>query len=371
MGAYIENGGERVYGRVADVGYGTTMAVLANGETVRVAEKALTVASTGTAVTSVGLKVGAKVAPRVFAIAGLKTASHVIPYVGWGLAIIGGTKEAVKAAYRHSQYGWEPKALPRDLLKVTAGVIGIEDLFDWYPRAEKQMAKTNPMRKASPTLRAHVVGNATSFSLLLTDRGEPQGYLHLYSVNGQTAVPTAAAAEKGYGPLLYELGATMSGWTIFPSKERTASAKAFWSRQKGPFVPLRASEFERKYGVHPDELTDEDYQDVPAANYWAEKYAKAVQANPRRPTTLYDMRKGLYVDVPGHDPIPLASPATVRSLYIENKLKRRKRFPPPPPLRYRNGKPTEYTLGVLEVYVRSVLADAGANIRPLERVRRA
>ena len=371
VGAYIENGGERIYGRVADVGYGKTMAVLANGETAMVAEKALAVASTGTTVAGVGLKVGAKLAPRVFAIAGLKTASHLIPYLGWGLAIVGGTKEAVKAAYRHSKHGWEPKALPRDLLKVSAGIIGIEDLFDWYPRAERQGMKSNPMRRPSASLRAHVLSDATSLTLLLTDEGRPQGYLHLYSTKGQTAFPTAAAAEKGYGPLLYDLGAILSGWSIFPSKERSPSAKAFWSRQKGPFEPMRASEFRMKYGRHPDDLVDENFQHVLAAEYWAGKYLGQFRTNPARtPVTLYHPRMGLFVDVPGYDPIMLASVATVRSLYIENKLLRRKRFPPPPPLRFRNGKPTDYTLGVLEVYVRSILSDAGADIRPLERVNR-
>lgn len=433
--------------------------------------------------------------------------------------------------------------------------------------ADGRKIRANPHLPAPADLRAHGSEEKNGFALSLTRDGAVVGYIHLYTVNGQTAVPTAAAAEKGLGPLLYDLAAMLSGYTIYPSSERSPAAKAFWAKQKGPFAPMKASAFELKYGRHPDEIVDDAFEHEVASDYWGGKFRaqfrtntgwvrpwaprpedmksvlipglgdvfvfrmpprtsehfyhdfgfylrledgsvgrnhlfqfdikdgkvvmgmserewlrsvlsfnrdiwdgdnlvvsglqramKPVRSNPnnmvyyddnrglilragkkdvllvssatlhrlhhdnvltralfpdpppvrfvgknldahsqglmevyvrvvlsdagvyppdlnrsvdgtrkfhrnplmvasRTPVTMYHPRMGLLVDVPGYEPIVLASVATVRSLYIENKLLRRKKFPPPPPLRFSDGKPTEYTLGALRAYVHSILSE--------------
>ena len=94
-----------------------------------------------------------------------------------------------------------------------------------------------------------------------------------------------AAAEEGYGPLLYELmayiGKTDMGITggLRPSGVRTRAAKAFWRRRDNqPFVGLPRADFAALFGVDPEviqtvrpEYVDEFTQlggDFFEARYW-------------------------------------------------------------------------------------------------------
>lgn len=72
---------------------------------------------------------------------------------------------------------------------------------------------------------------------------------------GGTLISWQAAAQRGYGPMLYSLAAAVTGKPLHPSHTRSQAALAFWAKQPGGVVPvLSEGEFEKKFGVTTLEL---------------------------------------------------------------------------------------------------------------------
>lgn len=78
-----------------------------------------------------------------------------------------------------------------------------------------------------------------------------------FSVENRRATVDRAAAEAGFGPLLYDMGAyvaQMAGArSLFPSTERTSAAEGFWERLPAGFLKaLSKEDFIKKYGGSPE-----------------------------------------------------------------------------------------------------------------------
>lgn len=66
---------------------------------------------------------------------------------------------------------------------------------------------------------------------------------------------SGVAACQGYGPLIYDLAASLLRQTVFPTTDQTDAAKAFWARQPQPYIdPLSPEEFQAKYGLTVQDL---------------------------------------------------------------------------------------------------------------------
>lgn len=110
------------------------------------AEKALDVARTGQTAAKIGMVATKKAAPRVAARVALTTAgkfgARAVPVVGEVLMVAGAGKEAYKVARRRKKEGWRSGSVTRDVAKVAAGAVGLED---FVPEA-----KTNPTGRKNP-----------------------------------------------------------------------------------------------------------------------------------------------------------------------------------------------------------------------------
>jgi len=73
---------------------------------------------------------------------------RAIPFIGEALMVVGGGKELAKAAYRHYKQGFDIKAIPSDVAKVGAGVMGVEALVPEYQR--KKNSEDYHMRHRPP-----------------------------------------------------------------------------------------------------------------------------------------------------------------------------------------------------------------------------
>jgi hypothetical protein len=61
---------------------------------------------------------------------------------------------------------------------------------------------------------------------------------------------TGMAACPGYGPLIYDLAASVLNQRLHPTEDRSAAAKAFWAKQPHPYIdPLPPEAFAAKYGI--------------------------------------------------------------------------------------------------------------------------
>jgi hypothetical protein len=61
---------------------------------------------------------------------------------------------------------------------------------------------------------------------------------------------TGMAACPGYGPLIYDLAASVLNQRLHPTDDRSAAAKAFWAKQPHPYIdPLPPEAFAAKYGI--------------------------------------------------------------------------------------------------------------------------
>lgn len=64
----------------------------------------------------------------------------------------------------------------------------------------------------------------------------------------------AAAAVRGFGPLVYDAAATALGVRLRPSRRASKEAQLFWTRQGGSILPLSSDEWREKYGVPFEQL---------------------------------------------------------------------------------------------------------------------
>ena len=61
---------------------------------------------------------------------------------------------------------------------------------------------------------------------------------------------SGVAACKGYGPLVYDLAASLLQQRVHATQDQSAAAKAFWAKQKHRYIdPLTPEQFRAKYGV--------------------------------------------------------------------------------------------------------------------------
>jgi len=137
--------------------------------------------------------------------------------------------------------------------------------------------RRNPLRRAPPglyyalevdgglvrlTLVDGTRGNVIAYMMAIRRpmTGPPVKYVAAREYEGPPRlVVEDAAAEEGYGPLLYELmaylGKTDMGITagLMPSRVRSPEAKAFWRRRHDqPFMGLPRADFEALFGVDPE-----------------------------------------------------------------------------------------------------------------------
>jgi len=111
------------------------------------------------------------------------------------------------------------------------------------------MAKPFPVGVMLVAPRKRASGSLTPFDVV--------GML-TFSVEDRRATVDRAAAEPGFGPLLYDAAAyvarTAGAGALFPSTERTEAAEGFWERIPEGFLPaLSKDAFAKKYGGGIDE----------------------------------------------------------------------------------------------------------------------
>jgi len=93
------------------------------------------------------------------------------------------------------------------------------------------------------------------------------------------------AACPGYGPLVYDLAASVLQARIHATGDQTEAAKRFWARQGKRYIdPMKPEAFAKKYGVTPKELflrgyelTPDDYRrmgDELSTVFWGAKEAE-------------------------------------------------------------------------------------------------
>jgi hypothetical protein len=93
------------------------------------------------------------------------------------------------------------------------------------------------------------------------------------------------AACPGYGPLVYDLAASVLQQRIHATSDQTEAAKRFWARQGKRYIaPMKPEAFAKKYGVTPKELflrgyelTADDYRrmgDELSTVFWGAKEAE-------------------------------------------------------------------------------------------------
>lgn len=137
--------------------------------------------------------------------------------------------------------------------------------------------KSNPLLKPEPSVFAVVDSMRPVTQLYKTVNGEVHrlGRLKLElgeidePVKGDRLTgrwyPTSARALRGWGPLLYDVAATVLNVAIVPSAIQSPDALRFWSRQpvvllpgerspRRAIVPLTTEQFRAKYGVQLQDL---------------------------------------------------------------------------------------------------------------------
>lgn len=171
----------------------------------------------------------------------------------------------------------------------------------WVMNTEKRMRR-NPLQKPFESLAFYIVRPRPGiFEVYLYDTADVDGDMERALVAGAMVSvspdprnrkkpkweATGMAAVRGYGPLLYDLTATLLGKPLHATKERTTAAKAFWAKQPHSYIePLSPAEFEAKYGVKVQELyarrvelTDDEMRQL--KNYLVETFTYAAAEEKR------------------------------------------------------------------------------------------
>lgn len=159
--------------------------------------------------------------------------------------------------------------------------------------------RTNPLLKPTPSMRVYVQDVHGALTVWLIDHRHVEDDIRPRDVVGMITVGRwgsvfNAAADRGFGPLLYDLAATLAGAPLHPSAQRTSFAVDFWTKRGGrPVAPLSPEEFEDKYGMSLAALTGASVPArLPLGAYWDDVYEPALAASKRggpRPLTPREM----------------------------------------------------------------------------------
>jgi hypothetical protein len=150
---------------------------------------------------------------------------------------------------------FNPKVI-RSVTKVPAREVGEGFAFD-LPKV-----KRNPLAKPTAdmgfSIRKDALPGVVEVYLYdINDLDHPERAM----IAGAMLVPkshkrkvrweaTGMAACPGYGPLIYDLAASVLNQRLHPTDDRSAAAKAFWAKQPHPYIdPLPPEAFAAKYGI--------------------------------------------------------------------------------------------------------------------------
>jgi hypothetical protein len=165
---------------------------------------------------------------------GAKLGGRAIPFVGEALMVVGGGKELAKAAYRHYKQGFDIKAIPSDVAKVGAGVMGVEALVPEYQR--KKNPRRSDAQTSTPAFRAWF-----GASKVVDEAGKP---LVVYHGTG-----TKFTEFKYWRPNFFSMEKAYA--EMYADKGTTAKKKGFvmpvFLRMERPFDPSRDAEAVRIY----------------------------------------------------------------------------------------------------------------------------
>lgn len=141
-------------------------------------------------------------------------------------------------------------AIPPKELEVMASTLDPASPDEWIPLGTRRArAKSNPLRRPLPSFEVFVIpwGNASAVGI--RDGRDAIGGLTVFPTSDGRGQVVAAAAVRGYGPMLYDTAATLLRLPLVPSNERSPDALRFWSRAGGTVEPMTAAAWQAKYGM--------------------------------------------------------------------------------------------------------------------------
>ena len=148
--------------------------------------------------------------------------------------------------------------------KGSASSISIEELNKRLGiRYNTARVRRNPLAQPSPTMafsvRKGVVPGVVEVYLYEpddiddTERSMVAGMMA--SFNGKRWEASGVAACPGYGPLIYDLTATLLKDRLHATRDRSEASKKFWARQGKKYIePMTPEDFRAKYGVSVDDI---------------------------------------------------------------------------------------------------------------------
>ena len=174
-----------------------------------------------------------------------------------------------------------------------------DDLMEWGywgPTVEGTPARVrrNPLAQPSPTMafsfrKDAIPGVVEVYLYEPEELDDPArslvGGAMLTLAAGDRWETQGMAACPGYGPLVYDLAASVLQQRIHATSDQTEAAKRFWARQGKRYIaPMKPEAFAKKYGVTPKELflrgyelTPDDYRrmgDELSTVFWGAKEAE-------------------------------------------------------------------------------------------------
>lgn len=162
---------------------------------------------------------------------------------------------------------FNPKVIEK-VTRLSAKDVGEGFAFD-LPRVRR-----NPLAQPSPTLafsvRKGVVPGVVEVYLYEpddiddTERSMVAGMMASFTGKRPRWEASGVAACPGYGPLIYDLTATLLKQKLHATRDRSDAAKKFWKRQGKNYIePLSPEDFRAKYGVSVDDLYDRGLELTP------------------------------------------------------------------------------------------------------------
>jgi hypothetical protein len=143
-------------------------------------------------------------------------------------------------------------------------VWGGDPAKEWVMGME-QRGRRNPLAQPSPTLafsvRKGVVPGVVEVYLYEpadiddTERSMVAGMMASFTGKRPRWEASGVAACPGYGPLIYDLTATLLKQKLHATRDRSEAAKRFWKRQGKNYIePMTPEDFRAKYGVSVDDI---------------------------------------------------------------------------------------------------------------------
>ena len=182
---------------------------------------------------------------------------------------------------------FNPKIIEK-VTRLSAKDVGEGFAFD-LPRVRR-----NPLAQPSPTMafsfrKDAIPGVVEVYLYEPEELDDPArslvGGAMLTLAAGDRWETQGMAACPGYGPLVYDLAASVLQQRIHATSDQTEAAKRFWARQGKRYIaPMKPEAFAKKYGVTPKELflrgyelTADDYRrmgDELSTVFWGAKEAE-------------------------------------------------------------------------------------------------